>query len=606
MVCPAPIPRSSGGRSAVSAISGSRRLVGLADRRVEVGGRGAGGAEDRHRRAGRLGGAEREEGGGALVDDHGHLDLRAGARAPRASGVEREPGERTAWRSPQRASSSTKAEASAVLALVESIVAAPLSPMRRESRRTRLEPVGLERRLVDLDPEAGARGRVEHAASQLALDRGDGRGEEPLGGEAVGEAGRRHLAQRLRDLRGRGDPDRAVEGAGDDRTGRTSAISIAASGPPTLESLMPASRAGADPGGALGVGAALDALVGRRSGSRSSRASSRQPPRSSPPAARRARRRAAPAPPASASRSPRPRRRWRRRGSARPARAPRARRAPGRRRRPAPSFSLKVEKPSSAQRSASATTAAGSPATSVALQRTGSGSAARGPRRSSGRRPPAAQVEQRGQRRAAGRRREARRVAEPRLVQRVAARSSALQLGDDLRQRRAAAQAERHRFAEPDQALLVAQSQQHHLAPLEPSRARSRRARGRAARRGLPRPRRFASRQPCTLAQLASSRPAETSRLKAASRAPVAARAAFSAGPSVRLVIARIGPIASGSESRPISGSALASPATRAIGRTTKAPSTSSGRARPRCGAPSAPPGSSCPPGGRSRCRARC
>ena len=37
-----------------------------------------------------------------------------------ASGVEREPGETTAWRSPQRASSSTKAEASAVLALVGS------------------------------------------------------------------------------------------------------------------------------------------------------------------------------------------------------------------------------------------------------------------------------------------------------------------------------------------------------------------------------------------------------------------------------------------------------------------------------------------------------
>ena len=46
----------------------------------------------------------------------------AGARAPRASGVEREPGETTAWRTPPRASSSTKAEARAVLALVGSIV----------------------------------------------------------------------------------------------------------------------------------------------------------------------------------------------------------------------------------------------------------------------------------------------------------------------------------------------------------------------------------------------------------------------------------------------------------------------------------------------------
>ena len=53
-----------------------RRLVGLADRRVEVGGGGARGAEHRHRRAARLRGAEREEGGRALVDDHRHLDLR--------------------------------------------------------------------------------------------------------------------------------------------------------------------------------------------------------------------------------------------------------------------------------------------------------------------------------------------------------------------------------------------------------------------------------------------------------------------------------------------------------------------------------------------------
>ena len=70
-----------------------RRLVGLADRRVEVGGRGARGAEHADRRAARLRGAEREEGGGALVDDHASPRSPAGARAPRASGVEREPGE---------------------------------------------------------------------------------------------------------------------------------------------------------------------------------------------------------------------------------------------------------------------------------------------------------------------------------------------------------------------------------------------------------------------------------------------------------------------------------------------------------------------------------
>ena len=76
-----------------------RRFVGLADGRVVVGGGRARGAEQRHRRAAGLCGAEREEGRRALVDDHRHLDLRPGARAPRASGVEREPGETTACRS---------------------------------------------------------------------------------------------------------------------------------------------------------------------------------------------------------------------------------------------------------------------------------------------------------------------------------------------------------------------------------------------------------------------------------------------------------------------------------------------------------------------------
>ena len=53
-----------------------RREVGLADGGVEVRRRGAGGAEDGDRGAARLGGAEREVGGRALVDDHRHVDLR--------------------------------------------------------------------------------------------------------------------------------------------------------------------------------------------------------------------------------------------------------------------------------------------------------------------------------------------------------------------------------------------------------------------------------------------------------------------------------------------------------------------------------------------------
>src|SRR4029077_20389988 len=100
--------------------------------------------------------------------------------------VEREPGETTARRSPQRANSSTKAEARAVLALVGSMVG-DFPTYAVEKSPGRLEAVCLERVLVDLDAEPGPGGGVEHAVTQLALDRGDGRGEEPLGGEAMGE-----------------------------------------------------------------------------------------------------------------------------------------------------------------------------------------------------------------------------------------------------------------------------------------------------------------------------------------------------------------------------------------------------------------------------------
>ena len=62
------------------------RLVGLADRRVVVGRRGARGAEQRHRVAARLRGAEGEEAGGALVDDHRHLDLRPPPQGQRQRG----------------------------------------------------------------------------------------------------------------------------------------------------------------------------------------------------------------------------------------------------------------------------------------------------------------------------------------------------------------------------------------------------------------------------------------------------------------------------------------------------------------------------------------
>ena len=52
------------------------RFVGLDHRRVVVGDRGAGGAEQRHRRPARLRRSQREKGRRALVDDHRRLDLR--------------------------------------------------------------------------------------------------------------------------------------------------------------------------------------------------------------------------------------------------------------------------------------------------------------------------------------------------------------------------------------------------------------------------------------------------------------------------------------------------------------------------------------------------
>jgi hypothetical protein len=60
-----------------------RRLVGLGDRGVQVGGRGPGSAEDGNGPARGLRRAEREEAGRALVDDHGRLDRRL---APKRDG----------------------------------------------------------------------------------------------------------------------------------------------------------------------------------------------------------------------------------------------------------------------------------------------------------------------------------------------------------------------------------------------------------------------------------------------------------------------------------------------------------------------------------------
>ena len=148
------------------------------------------------------------------------------------------------------------------------------------------------------------------------------------------------------------------------RSGRTSAISIAASGPPTLESLTPVSAQAPDRHRPLGVGAALDALVGgdrdrgrRRDLGRLLQGGDRLLGELDLERLQR---------PASVSPCPGPRRHWRRRGSApRPhclAHRPNLGEIVA-----GAELQLEGRKPSAAQRAASAATAAGSPATSVAL-----------------------------------------------------------------------------------------------------------------------------------------------------------------------------------------------------------------------------------------------
>ena len=103
----------------------------------------------------------------------------------------------------------------------------------------------LQRVLVDLDPEAGPGGRVEHPVAQLALDRGDRRGEEALGGEAVGEPGGRGPRRRRRapvrvEPRRRSRPGR--RGRWRRRRAAPRRSPAPRPSPPTLESLIPVRR----------------------------------------------------------------------------------------------------------------------------------------------------------------------------------------------------------------------------------------------------------------------------------------------------------------------------------------------------------------------------
>ena len=298
MVCPAPIPRSSGGRSAVSAISGSAdssasQIAGwkLAAAVPEVqsiatGAPVAWAAPSAKKAAERSSTITR------------HLDLRLAPERQRQRRRARAGGDdRVAQPAAGQLLDEGGGERGVGVGRVHR--AAPFSRIRTKSRRASLNPV----RLRAPPRRSRPRGRGPRAGGaavlQLALDGGDGRGEEPLRGEAVGDAAvagsRRRSARPARRRRSR--PGR--RGRSRDRTGRTSAIAIAASGPPTLESLIPASAQAPARAARSRVRAALDALVaGDRD--RGRLAPARTAPRSSPPAARRARRRAARARPAGA------------------------------------------------------------------------------------------------------------------------------------------------------------------------------------------------------------------------------------------------------------------------------------------------------------------
>ncbi len=121
MVCPAPIPRSSGGRSEVSTIRGTPAWSAS----TTAGWRLA--AADPLVQATIVGEPVASAAPSAANPEarSSRITLRAteGSRSSaNAIGLDREPGERNARRTPQRVSSSTRAEARAVFLFVVSII----------------------------------------------------------------------------------------------------------------------------------------------------------------------------------------------------------------------------------------------------------------------------------------------------------------------------------------------------------------------------------------------------------------------------------------------------------------------------------------------------
>ena len=106
-----------------------RRLVRLGDGGVEVRRRGARGAGDRDRAAARRAPRPARRTRPSARRRRSWSRSPARARSASATGVERDPGQITACWTPERASSSTSAEASAVLRLVGSIERRTLSEL---------------------------------------------------------------------------------------------------------------------------------------------------------------------------------------------------------------------------------------------------------------------------------------------------------------------------------------------------------------------------------------------------------------------------------------------------------------------------------------------
>src|SRR5512139_1416717 len=138
-----------------------------------------------------------------------------------ASGAEREPGEMTALRTPERASSSAIAEARAVLRLVGSMIkrVAPRLRLRRTlaSNGRSVESPRRKRVFFELHAQAGAivHPQLVSLGGEAVTDRG---GEEALGCEAVGDPGVAVPgAERLDGVGGGGDADRALQSAGEVR-----------------------------------------------------------------------------------------------------------------------------------------------------------------------------------------------------------------------------------------------------------------------------------------------------------------------------------------------------------------------------------------------------